>query len=69
MTAADNKKADRDLFGIDLGPTREPDESDDEDASAAPVPVKSPNRTLTERLAAAAAERELPKRFGRTHRR
>ena len=48
---------DDDLFGIDLGPAgdRRETESDDDIATA---PVRPATKTLTERLATAAADRE-----------
>ena len=57
MIPAENAKVDDDLFGIDLGPNHAGAEPADP-AEEASTPAKPPNRTLTERLAAAAAERE-----------
>ena len=53
----DPKADDDDLFGIDLGPagdSREPEPEDDVEAT----PVRPATKTLTERLATAAADRE-----------
>lgn len=57
MTPAESAKAEDDRFGIDLGPSHPAEESPDpaEESSAR---AKPSNRTLTERLAAAAADRE-----------
>jgi hypothetical protein len=53
----DPKGDDDDLFGIDLGPAgdrREPEPDDEVEAT----PVRPATKTLTERLATAAADRE-----------
>ena len=46
-----------DRFGIDLGPAGDSAEADAEEAVTA-APLKPPAKTLTERLASAAADRD-----------
>ena len=59
-TDDDSEASDPDLFGIDLGRRGDKVEQKSRDAVDAPVPKKekAATRTLTERLASAAAERD-----------
>jgi len=52
----DQEHSDDDQFGIDLGPAGEG--ADDVDLEETPTPASPPPRTLTERLANAAADRD-----------
>ena len=58
--AADPDDAARDehLFGIDLGPAGDRGERSESTAAPAPTPERRPTKTLTERLANAAADRD-----------